>query len=187
MNRFWKYLSLFLLGAAVIGGGTAIAATEGSNLIPPGAPAGYLKINPATCKFVHPEIDVRPSPTERYARAEDSRDDVKLSCLTNKIDKARLGAPGPRGPRGLTGATGPAGPAGAPGGLSGYVIVSAAINFKQASATVSCPSGDKVLGGGANVEVEGSYPVASGSGWVVTRDHTWGTLKSGSVFATCAS
>jgi hypothetical protein len=68
-------------------GGTAYAATTeqaAHSFIPPGAPSGYLQINPRTCRFVHREIDVKPTPNERYARAEDSRDDVKMNCLANR-------------------------------------------------------------------------------------------------------
>lgn len=76
--------------------GTAVAAThESASFIPKGAPSGYLTINPQTCRFIHPEIDVKPNALERYARAEDSRDDVKLSCLTRKVDTPPKVSPPP--------------------------------------------------------------------------------------------
>lgn len=80
-----KRLILLLVGAVVLCSGVAIAATrEQPQLTPPGAPSDYFKINPRTCHFAVPEIDVRPTATERYARAEDSRDDVKFHCLANQ-------------------------------------------------------------------------------------------------------
>ena len=173
--------------------GTALASGESAQItLPPGTTA----INPHTCKFLHKERDpatpgvggslgtalIALRDLRVYTLYEDARHDAKMACLTHKIGKPGLGGPGPRGPRGFPGPAGPAGPA---GGLAGYVQVTAPINFKQASATVTCPNGDVVLGGGANVEVEGSYP-SSDSSWTVTRDHTWGNLKTGTVYATCA-
>lgn len=71
--------------AAISAAGVAYAGTrEQPQLIPPGAPAGYLSIDGLSCRFVHPEIDVRPSATERLARTEDSRDDVKFQCLARR-------------------------------------------------------------------------------------------------------
>lgn len=92
MNHKKRVLAAVAILCATVGAGTAFAA-EHANLLPAGAPAWYLKINPQTCRFIHPEIDVRPGPGERYAQAEDSRDDVKLSCLTHKIDAVKAPAP----------------------------------------------------------------------------------------------
>jgi hypothetical protein len=78
-------IALFVVGVFAFGGiAFAGSRMEHPQLVPPGAPAGYLSINGITCKFVHPEIDVRPSPQERLARTEDSRDDVKLQCLARR-------------------------------------------------------------------------------------------------------
>jgi hypothetical protein len=177
-----KLLTIGVTLAALAATGTAVAAVQNEqpHLIPPGAPAGYLAINPNTCRFLHHEIDVMPTATERYARAEDSRDDVKLGCLTNKLNKARLGGPGPRGPRGFTGKTGPAGPAGN-NALDGYVQVTA--TGTGSSVTAQCPAGDVVLGGGSPDEVTGSYP-SSTSSWTINRDHL--SPKTMTVIATCA-
>lgn len=112
MNRI---ITTILAAVILTGTAAAYASGEHSNLIPPGAPKGYLDINPVTCRFLHPEIDVTPSATERYARAEDSRDDVHFQCLNHRLGKVGLGRPGARGPRGLTGPTGPTGPAGPAG------------------------------------------------------------------------
>jgi len=85
MHRITTIIATLLVALTL--SAIAVAAThETASFIPTGAPAGYLKINPQTCRFLHPEIDVRPNAMERYARAEDSRDDVKLSCLTRKLD-----------------------------------------------------------------------------------------------------
>lgn len=69
-------------------------------------------------------------------------------------DTGATGATGPQGIQGLkgdTGATGPGGPAGA--GVSGYQIVSA--DVPGPSGSVFCPTGKRVLGGGAEI---GSNP-----------------------------
>jgi hypothetical protein len=174
----------------------ASATGESANVkLPPGTTA----INPKTCKFLHKEVDPpTPGPGTTLAGAElairtlrvytlyeDARHDAKMACLTHHMGtNGKRGPAGPAGPAGPRGARGPAGPTGS--GLAGYVRVSAPINFKQASAAVSCPTGDVVLGGGATVEVEGSYP-SSDSTWIVLRDHRWGNLKVGSVWATCAA
>src|SRR6266566_2429096 len=65
------------------------------------------------------------------------------------------GPAGPPGPAGPQGATGPQGPP----GLSGYEMVEATFVVPAGGFvrdTVSCPSGKKVLGGGAQVVGEGS-------------------------------
>jgi hypothetical protein len=166
-----------IAGVLAVSGGAAFAASHGevANLIPPGAPSGYLTINKGTCRFVHREIDVMPTATERYARAEDSRDDILFNCLRNKSNRAKVGAPGPRGPRG------PAGPAGS-GALAGYVQVTA--SGTGASVTVTCPEGDVVLGGGSPAEFTASYP-SSASSWTIGRDHL--SPKTLVVIATCAT
>ena len=134
--------------AALTVGGVAYAASEQAQLIPNGAPSGYLAINPQTCKFIHPEIDVKPSPGERYARAEDSRDDAKLSCLTRKINQPKTTPD--------------------VDGVAGYTQVSASGTGQ--TVTAQCPAGDVVLGGGSPDEVTGSYP-STASAWTVVRDH----------------
>lgn len=144
MNRWAhkKLATLLVVGLLLAAAGTAVAASEHAvpALIPNGAPLGYLSINHQTCKFVHPEIDVKPTPMERYARAEDSRDDVKMSCLANrKPPKATLQ----------------------------YKRV-LAVGTGQ-SVTAGCPSGWLVFGGGSQSEVKGSYPATDDS-WTVTRD-----------------
>jgi hypothetical protein len=83
----------------------------------------------------------------------------------------------PSGPPGPAGAPGPAGPAGAPG-LSGVQIVTASSETGDAGVkfvTVTCPSGKKVIGGGAQAIGDGvvknfvglreSNPTPAGTGW----------------------
>jgi hypothetical protein len=90
------------------------------------------------------------------------------------------GAPGPKGDPGAPGATGAQGPAGKNGtnGVSGYTIVSKSETLKKGGAmtwTMSCPSGEKVTGGGVRASssagsflMQGSGPSAGGNGWTVT-------------------
>lgn len=66
------------------------------------------------------------------------------------------GPEGPEGPAGPTGPTGPAGPAGPAGaaGASGYQIVisqSSVDSLDTHEISATCPSGKKVIGGGARV------------------------------------
>jgi hypothetical protein len=143
MTSHKKYVAaLAALGALAIPTVAIASSTEQTpNLIPPGAPSGYLAINKTTCKFIHPEIDVHPTAHERYARAEDSRDDVKLNCLTNrKQPRARL--------------------------LYTRVL---AVGTGH-TVTVGCPPGYLVVSGGSQSETTGSYP-ATDDTWTVVRDH----------------
>ncbi len=139
----------------------AVASAMGEHTNADGFPPGYLQINPQTCKFLHPEIDQATGPTwknlRRFAIWEDARDDVKLSCLTNRPDHT--------------------------GGVAGYVQVKATGTGQSVTAT--CPEGDVVLGGGnVSGEAAGSYP-SSASSWTVNRahDNKQATLT---VIATCA-
>lgn len=144
-----RRINLILLVAAVmlVSAAAARAALhESANYVPPGAPAGYLKIDPATCRFIHPEIDVAPNAHERYARAEDSRDDVKLSCLTRKVDREKV-SPAPTLQYKSVTAFG-----------TGQVV------------TAQCPAGYYVSGGGSESETTGSWPVGNDA-WSVRRDH----------------
>jgi hypothetical protein len=84
---------------------------------------------------------------------------------------------GPPGPAGAPGPPGPAGAAGAPG-LSGVQIVTASTETGDAGVkfvTVTCPTGKKVIGGGAQAVGDGvvknfvslreSNPTPAGNGW----------------------
>jgi hypothetical protein len=88
------------------------------------------------------------------------------------------GSPGPQGPSGPPGDTGPAGPQGPAGpGLKGLHIVSFESdtnNDDNKSASVACPSGERMISGGSAVQPENgrvmivrSVPYVSGdnSGW----------------------
>jgi len=83
--------------AAVLAVGVILAAPvvaqagEQSNIF--NFPAGYTTINPNTCKFAMPEVDKRPSTSERYARAEDVRDDVLFQCIRKLAVKANQPQP----------------------------------------------------------------------------------------------
>ena len=78
---------------------------------------------------------------------------------------ARIGAIGPQGPTGAAGTGGPAGPTGAQGpqGVIGGQIVSGqsgnnSSGLKQLK--VNCPSGTRVIAGGADASTNGDEPVA---------------------------
>ena len=95
-----KTIIIAAVAALLAAAGTAGAATHvvsiGEHEATPasfGFPTGYLKINPATCRFYTPERDVRPGANEPYARAEDLRDDVLFGCLRNKADRQKTVAP----------------------------------------------------------------------------------------------
>lgn len=145
-----------------------------------GFPPGYLTIDSVSCRFLHHEIDVAPGPGEPYAIAEDARQDVLNRCLRHRLGKVGVGKPGPAGPAGPRGARGRTGAAGI-GALDGYTQVTA--SGTGAVVTVSCPTGDVVLGGGSASETAGSWP-SSTSAWSVGRDHLSPHLLS--VIATCA-
>jgi hypothetical protein len=97
------------------------------------------------------------------------------------------GLPGETGAQGIQGETGPQGPAGpmgpqgpagsSTGGISGYEVIIAENTLAigpgmNASAFVVCPSGKKVLGGGAltnqpdSLFLYTSYPAGEDVGWV---------------------
>ena len=58
-----------------------------------GLPSGYARINTATCKFLVPEVDVKPSASETYARAEDLRHDALDNCLRHRLNTAKTPKP----------------------------------------------------------------------------------------------
>jgi hypothetical protein len=81
------------------------------------------------------------------------------------------GPPGPAGPAGPQGPQGPVGPQGPQGaaGVSGYELVSATPSLCTfpclGTASVSCPAGKSVLGGGyynpSRIEIIGSRPITT--------------------------
>jgi hypothetical protein len=129
---------------------------------------------------------------------------------------------GPRGPRGPAGAVGPAGnagpagpagPAGAPGaagaaGATGLANVTRVISDdvpapagQQTGGAVTCPSGQKAIGGGADISstapgtsLNSSFPDSSSSAggapidsWVAFVDNSTATSTSFAVYAICAN
>jgi len=101
------------------------------------------------------------------------------------------GPPGPQGPEGPQGAAGPPGP-----GVSQYEVATG-IAFLQPgtgdTATASCPTGKKVLGGGftffgflGELDLAKSSPALDGTSWSVVGKNT-GTQEADLVaFAICA-
>jgi hypothetical protein len=108
---------------------------------------------------------------------------------------ASIGAVGPVGPVGPKGPAGPAGPA----GVSGLQLVTADSGSNSntvKSQSVSCPSGKKVLGGGASVNtttstlaITRSSPASDLSGWTAEAQET--AVFAGNwrvtVYAVCAT
>lgn len=165
----------------------SVAAIAATLLIPAAAHASggetphhvmlsQFAINNQTCRFAFPEVDPMTGPTwldlRAYVLYEDARHDAKLRCLTSHLGTVKAG---PRGPQGPTG----------PAGVSGYTRVAAPIDTAKLAASATCPTGDVVIGGGATIEVAGSYP-STDSTWTVTRDAAWAHTTSGTVYAICA-
>jgi hypothetical protein len=113
------------------------------------------------------------------------------------------GGPGPAGPTGGPGPTGATGPSG-PTGLSGLANVTevssdfTAAATTQTSGTVTCPSGQNVLSGGAlantydtSVSINSSAPYASSAGglvdsWDVYLNNPTTDPVAFTVYAICA-
>lgn len=133
-------------------------------------------------------VQANTTPTVYYACVNNSTGAITIvsqtmTCKTgfHKISWNQMGPAGPKGPTGSTGPVGPAGPAGpigpqgpqgpagstgpagpqGPAGISQYTMV-------QGQGTVSCPTGTRVLGGGADGighPLSTSAPIPDGSGW----------------------
>lgn len=145
-----RALAATIAAICVAGTGTAIASSHARTVREGaqearilGLPSGYAAINTQTCKFATTEVDVRPSTSEAYARAEDLRHDALDNCLRRRLNQ----------------------PTTKP--TFSYVPVLAV--GTGASVTASCPAGYYVVGGGSQHEVQGSYPADDGQ-WTVTRD-----------------
>jgi hypothetical protein len=115
------------------------------------------------------------------------------------------GPPGPQGPQGDTGPMGPQGPSGpsGPSGVSGYEIVKSTWQIPPPAGTdgrfiinAECPSGKRVIGGGASgdnanpIEVIWSFPHSnSGQGdlWLATVVNNTSTTQTAIAYAICAN
>ena len=106
------------------------------------------------------------------------------------------GIQGPPGPQGPTGPQGPQGPQGIPG-ISGLERVVAGAGNKiyargaVIGATATCPTGKKLVGGGAatnnvNIVIMQSYPDLGGNSWQVIAESTSRQLASVAAYALCA-
>jgi hypothetical protein len=106
------------------------------------------------------------------------------------------GPVGPQGPAGDPGTQGPAGPQGPPG-LSGWTprtIVHTLADGDGEQATVGCPAGEDILGGGVTshpdvaLDIGESGPGVNqyGSGWVALVTNTSGITVDVTVWAICA-
>jgi hypothetical protein len=127
------------------------------------------------------------------------------ACLANEteVDPIALGLQGPAGTQGPAGAAGAQGTPGAPG-LSGVEVVTAAGNAVvsasgTSTATASCPSGKKVIGGGVAFvpivagtvsaqRIEESRPVTTEpQGWTVSMTATVNEDWRADAHAVCAT
>jgi hypothetical protein len=117
--------------------------------------------------------------------------------------KGDTGPTGPKGDTGATGAQGEPGPAGPAGAASGYEIVrhieGSASTPLSGGTSVQCPTGKKVLGGGAFIgdqtggvsgeaALTSSRPLAD-TGWAATTARLSSDVVNGalSVYAICAN
>lgn len=118
-----------------------------------------------------------------------------LRLIDFKSGQIPAGPAGPKGDRGAKGDKGDAGPAG-PRGLAGLEVVSAlsVTNSTSKNATVTCPAGKKVLGGGGIVPAYNalslyqSTPI-NDNGWLIYVQETEPFAQdwTSRVFAICAN
>jgi hypothetical protein len=108
-----------------------------------------------------------------------------------KGDQGQAGAKGETGARGETGAKGDKGDKG-DAGVSGYQrLEGAALSFPTANtATVACPAGTKVVGGGANVVgekliLQSSFPATDSTWTVRVSRHDGSSTGTFTPFAIC--
>jgi hypothetical protein len=144
--------------------------------------------------------------TSKLKNAAVTKDKIAANAVTsNQVKNGTLlkadfksgqlpgaGVPGPVGPAGPTGPAGPAGPRGPRGvpGVSGLERVdasTAATSSNTKSVVATCPSGKRVVGGGARatgsgaakVSVNESFPDSNGDRWnangieVVATELNW--------------
>jgi len=203
-NKFGRSAVLPLLAAAIVVAGLAAVATAATGVATdskktvkvkcPAAP-GAKKV---TCKVIG-KLPQGPQGVPGPAGAKGAKGDK--------------GATGNRGPEGAKGATGAKGADGAPG-LSGYEIVNqtfAAVFIENSGSprglsevkTVTCPSGKRAIGGGANlgtnaaqngqqrqVTLSLSGPNGTGTGWSVQLFNNSTSIDTSidlQVYAICAS
>ena len=87
---------------------------------------------------------------------------------------AAIGAVGPQGPQGSQGPQGPKGSSGAPGisGLQMVGLESPTSIYKSVDVSAACPTGKKLIGGGAYVSPDGE-PAALTASWPDTGRNQW--------------
>jgi hypothetical protein len=124
------------------------------------------------------------------------------SCTTkeNPISWNQVGPQGPPGPQGEQGSQGPPGPA----GVSGYEIVESTWQIPPAAPderyriNAECPSGKRVIGGGAQgepgnpmaMDITESFPLPSSGQsdlWVATVRNNTSTTQTAIAHAICAN
>jgi hypothetical protein len=132
-------------------------------------------------------------------------DPVKVATCPSKTTSLQWNQTGPQGPAGPTGAQGgtgpqgPQGPAGStgpegPAGVSGYQQATTDFTLPNSALenlSVSCPSGNIVLGGGVSgdpgyYQLNDSYPSSTTSWTVTLASNNFGSA-SGTLYAVCAS
>jgi hypothetical protein len=125
------------------------------------------------------------------------------SQIKPSVIKKLHGAKGAKGAQGAKGANGTKGATGASGvpGISGYATLHASTNtsvpgLQSAVGEEPCPSGDVVLGGGADVvgvtatnnplTMEESQPDTGSNAWAVTMVNNASSARQFDVWAVCA-
>jgi hypothetical protein len=107
------------------------------------------------------------------------------------------GPMGPQGPQGLQGAVGPQGNPG-PAGISNYGIQPQTISVPagadtKITFTKTCPTGTKILGGGASSDfltettLTGSYPTTDGLSWKFEFRQRAAAAYTGRIYIICAT
>ncbi len=111
------------------------------------------------------------------------------------VARARRDAQGPQGPQGAAGVAGAAGPSGVSGA---HVVTGSLTTIPSAggygTATVTCPTGERVLGGnfsqpdgGPSVTIYRTAITTAGTRFEADAVSNFGTNRQFGVFAVCAA
>jgi len=181
-------LVVALLGSTPLGE----AARDAISAVPPFAKkAGYASNAGAVNRI---KASKRPRPGFLVPLGQDGKFPVSVGQVG---PTGPAGPLGPTGPMGVTGPVGATGPQGAPGASELQTVSAASVNNNVGGlkeVTVSCPSGKKVVGGGAQIQsspggayISKSQPTSDLSGWTAqgyasASGYFWGVVA----YAVCA-
>ncbi len=143
--------------------------------------------------FTVMDVDPQCADVQAIIRA-DTSDPANASVVLSQVSWNEKGQPGPAGAVGAAGAAGAAGAKGA-NGVSGYTTVTKSVSLakhKTSTLSLSCPTGKKVTGGGAQptsdaMQLLASYPSANGAGWTARVFNDSGSAHSAKIYAICAT